>query len=85
MEVLHVKSGVSDELEGEMETGPALVDSVDLCKEVIEGRRVVEFIVKWNDGQVKEEILDGLSADSSSSLSEVLNTSAAHTAVLFWS
>ena len=74
---------MSDKLEGEVETGPASVNGIDLCKEVIEGPCIIEFGTERNDGQLEEEILDVSSAESSSLSLEVLNTSAPRMAVLF--
>ena len=66
-----------------METGPASVDSVDFCKEVVEGLHIIKFVVEWNGGWVREEILDDSSAELFSSLLEALNTSAPHMAIHF--
>ena len=83
IEVLCINLSMLDELEGEVETRLASIDGINFGEEVVEGRRIVKFAVKWNDGQLEEEILDDLSADPSSSSSAVLNTSVAHTAVCF--
>ena len=80
-----MESGTLDELKGEVETGPALIDGVNFGEEVVEGHRIVEFAIKWNDGQVEKGILNVSSAGSLSSLLEVLDTSVAHIAIHFWS
>ena len=85
IEVLHIELSTLDELEGEVETGLASINGIDLCKEVVEGHRVVEFAIEWNGGWLAEEILDDSSAGSSSLSLEILNTSATCIAVLFQS